>query len=64
MTIEHMDSQVEVTHPQPSPRSGVNAMPMPTSAQGVRELKEFLRPIVNDIISEELANHLRISGGG
>jgi hypothetical protein len=64
MTIEHMDSHVEVTQPQPSARTGGSAMPLPTTAQGVRELREFLRPIVNDIISEELANHLRISGGG
>jgi hypothetical protein len=62
MTIDQMDSHVEVTQPRPSPQAGVNQLPMPTSTQGLRELKEFLRPIVNDIVAEELANHLRIVG--
>ncbi len=64
MTIDHMESHVEVTQPGPSARAGADTMPMPQTAQGVRELKEFLRPIVTDIITEELAMVMRISGLG
>ena len=67
MTIDHMTARLEVTSPTSSEGAGTSAGggPMstaPASPQGTRELKEFLRPIVNEIVAEELRMHLRTQG--
>lgn len=65
MTIDHMDTRVDVTA---TPRgsaaapAGGPASPEAASPQGTLELRQALAPIIRQVIEEELAIRLRIAG--
>lgn len=61
--IERMNGQVEILRAE-SGNAGRSAGGGgdPSSARNMRELKEMLRPLVMELIAEELESYMRMRG--
>jgi hypothetical protein len=64
VTIDRLDTEVEVLPGRRSQGGGAGGpgSPAPASAQGNAELKAALRPIVLELLEEELEAYQRLRG--
>lgn len=60
VTIDRLDTRVDVTPPEPG--SATPPAGTPTGGQDPEVLRRALRPIVLEILAQELAEQLRIRG--
>lgn len=59
--IDRMESRVEIL-PEEGAGSGANAAPGSEPVQGSQRLKDILRPLVIELIAEELNAYRRLRG--